>query len=69
MINLTGTWTVPFLVSIAPLLLGAAVAFYLRPGEPGLAQANYGFATFAKCWRMRSESAVTPLKRRKASTA
>jgi MFS family permease len=34
MIDLTGTWTVPFLVSIALLLLGAVLAFYLRPDKP-----------------------------------
>jgi len=34
MIDLTGTWTVPFLVSIALLLLGAVLAYYLRPDKP-----------------------------------
>jgi MFS family permease len=34
MIDLTGTWTVPFLVSTALLLLGAILAFYLRPDRP-----------------------------------
>ena len=34
MIDLTGTWTVPFLVSIALLLLGAVLAYYLRPDRP-----------------------------------
>ena len=34
MIDLTGTWTVPFLVSTALLLLGAFLAFYLRPDRP-----------------------------------
>jgi MFS family permease len=34
MIDLTGTWTVPFLVSIGLLLLGAVLAFYLRPDRP-----------------------------------
>jgi len=34
MIDLTGTWTVPFLVSIGLLLLGAVLAFYLRPDKP-----------------------------------
>jgi hypothetical protein len=36
MIDLTGTWTVPFLVSIGLLLLGAVLAFYLRPDKPFL---------------------------------
>jgi cyanate permease len=34
MIDWTGTWTVPFLVSIGLLLLGAVLAFYLRPDRP-----------------------------------
>jgi len=34
MIDLTGTWTVPFLVSIGLLFLGAVLAFYLRPDIP-----------------------------------
>ncbi|MEA2823928.1 MAG: hypothetical protein QOF03_410 [Alphaproteobacteria bacterium] len=34
MIDLTGTWTVPFLVSIGLLFLGAVLAFYLRPDLP-----------------------------------
>jgi cyanate permease len=34
MIDLTGTWTVPFLVSIGLLVLGAVLAFYLRPDIP-----------------------------------
>ena len=34
MIDLTGTWTVPFLVSILLLLLGAVLAYYLRPDKP-----------------------------------
>jgi MFS family permease len=34
MIDWTGTWTVPFLVSIALLLLGAVLAYYLRPDKP-----------------------------------
>ncbi len=34
MIDLTGTWTVPFVVSIALLLLGAVLASYLRPDRP-----------------------------------
>jgi MFS family permease len=36
MIDLTGTWTVPFLVSIGLLLLGAVLAYYLRPDRPFL---------------------------------
>ena len=34
MIDLTGTWTVPFLVSIGLLILGAVQAYYLRPDKP-----------------------------------
>jgi MFS family permease len=34
MIDLTGTWTVPFVVSIALLILGAVLASYLRPDRP-----------------------------------
>ena len=34
MIDMTGTWTVPFTVSIALLLLGAVLAYYLRPDKP-----------------------------------
>jgi MFS family permease len=34
MIDWTGTWTVPFLVSIALLLLGAVLTYYLRPDIP-----------------------------------
>ncbi|HYM18127.1 MAG TPA: MFS transporter [Micropepsaceae bacterium] len=34
MIDLTGTWTVPFIVSIALLILGAVLASYLRPDRP-----------------------------------
>ena len=34
MIDLTGTWTVPFIASILLLLLGAVLAFYLRPDQP-----------------------------------
>jgi MFS family permease len=34
MIDITGTWTVPFTVSIALLLLGAVLASYLRPDRP-----------------------------------
>jgi cyanate permease len=34
MIDLTGTWTVPFIVSIALLLLGALLSIRLRPDIP-----------------------------------
>ena len=34
MIDITGTWTVPFAVSIGLLVLGAVLAFYLRPDKP-----------------------------------
>ena len=34
MIDLTGSWRVPFLVSIGLLLLGAVLAYYLRPDKP-----------------------------------
>ena len=34
MIDITGTWTVPFTVSIVLLLLGAVLAYYLRPDKP-----------------------------------
>jgi len=34
MIDLTGTWTVPFLVPSACFFLGAVLAFYLRPDLP-----------------------------------
>jgi nitrate/nitrite transporter NarK len=34
MIDITGTWTVPFAVSIALLVLGAVLACYLRPDKP-----------------------------------
>jgi sugar phosphate permease len=34
MIDVTGTWTVPFIASIALLLLGAVLAFSLRPDQP-----------------------------------
>jgi MFS family permease len=34
MIDLTGSWTYPFLGSIVLLLLGAAMALRLRPGRP-----------------------------------
>jgi sugar phosphate permease len=34
MIDLTGTWTVPFTVSIALLVLGAVLAYRLRPDKP-----------------------------------
>jgi MFS family permease len=34
LIDLTGTWTVPFLAVIVLLLLGAVPAFYLRPDRP-----------------------------------
>ena len=34
MIDVTGTWTVPFAVSIGLLLLGAVLAYYLRPDKP-----------------------------------
>jgi nitrate/nitrite transporter NarK len=34
MIDITGTWTVPFAVSIGLLLLGAVLAYYLRPDRP-----------------------------------
>lgn len=34
MIDLTGTWTVPFIVSIALLLLGAVLSIRLRPDIP-----------------------------------
>jgi len=34
MVDLTGTWTLPFIASIALLLLGAALAFSLRPDLP-----------------------------------
>ncbi len=34
MIDVTGTWTVPFVASILLLLLGAALAFFLRPDVP-----------------------------------
>ena len=33
-LDLTGTWTVPFLASILLLLLGAVIASYLRPDRP-----------------------------------
>jgi MFS family permease len=33
-LDLTGTWTVPFLASILLLLVGAAIASYLRPDRP-----------------------------------
>jgi MFS family permease len=33
-IDLTGSWTVPFVVSIGLLLLGAVLAYYLRPDRP-----------------------------------
>ena len=34
MIDLTGTWTVPFTVSIALLVLGAVLAYRMRPDKP-----------------------------------
>jgi MFS family permease len=34
MIDWTGTWTIPFLVSIGLLLLGAVLTLYLRPDLP-----------------------------------
>ncbi len=34
MIDLTGTWTVPFTVSIALLVLGAVLAYFMRPDKP-----------------------------------
>jgi MFS family permease len=34
MIDLTGSWTIPFVVSILLLLVGAALAFCLRPDRP-----------------------------------
>jgi MFS family permease len=34
MVDFTGTWTVPFVASILLLLLGAALAFCLRPDRP-----------------------------------
>jgi len=34
MIDLTGTWTIPFAASIALLLTGAGLAFLLRPDQP-----------------------------------
>src|SRR5262249_47415039 len=34
MIDLTGTWTVPFTVSIGLLLLGAVLTLYVRPDKP-----------------------------------
>ncbi len=41
MIDLTGTWTIPFAVSIALLLAGAGLAFLLRPDQP-FAEADSG---------------------------
>lgn len=34
MIDLTGSWTIPFIASILLLLVGAALAFCLRPDRP-----------------------------------
>jgi MFS family permease len=34
MIDLTGTWTIPFAASIALLLIGAGLACSLRPDQP-----------------------------------
>jgi MFS family permease len=34
MIDLTGTWTVPFVASVLLLLVGAALTLYLRPDRP-----------------------------------
>jgi hypothetical protein len=33
-LDLTGTWTVPFIASCLLLLLGAVIASYLRPDRP-----------------------------------
>ena len=41
MIDLTGTWTIPFAASIALLLTGAGLAFLLRPDHP-FAEADSG---------------------------
>jgi nitrate/nitrite transporter NarK len=32
-LDLTGSWTLPFVVSMALMLLGAATAFWIRPDE------------------------------------
>jgi len=34
MIDLSGTWTIPFAASIALLLTGAGLACFLRPDQP-----------------------------------
>ena len=34
MVDLTGTWTIPFAASIALLLTGAGLTFFLRPDQP-----------------------------------
>jgi cyanate permease len=34
MVDVTGTWTVPFVASVLLLLLGAVLTLFLRPDQP-----------------------------------
>jgi hypothetical protein len=44
LLDLTGSWTIPFYGSIGLLLLGAGLSFFMRPDRP-----------FAEALRVREE--------------
>jgi MFS family permease len=47
MVDVTGTWTVPFVASVLLLLLGAVLTLFLRPDQPFVESVNKSTAAMA----------------------